>query len=204
MFPHNFWLPARCRYWSAVVHRVCVYSRHVCTLFTIVQNDVVFMRNNEDFTKQGAIRFIPARDGNFGRVAVRFHNTFGRREEFAQGSMNKKRPDPTKETQTTCCGALWMNVLPVRKPLNILKTIHCPHPSHSQFILAASSGASVVVSWLSGKELFPENTRSFRLVLDRGQGSFQADKDVRITGFTLHKHEDIRASRIQNKMNPRN
>ena len=83
-----------------------------CTLFTIVQNDIVLMANNEDFTKQGAVWFIPARDGKFGRVNVGFHNIFGRPEEFAQGSMNQqglafdaavvakipRKPDPNKET----------------------------------------------------------------------------------------------------------
>jgi len=96
----------------AVVAGVTLSTVSACTLFTIVQNDVVLMGNNEDFTKQGAIWFIPARNGNFGRVNVGFHHIFGRREEFAQGSMNEKglafdaavvekipwKPDPNKET----------------------------------------------------------------------------------------------------------
>jgi hypothetical protein len=91
----------------------------------------------------------------------------------------------------------------VTEAVEYFHKFNCPHLSRSQFMLADASGASVVVTWLSGKELFSENTRSFRLVPDHGQVSFQADKDVRITGFTLHKHQDIRASRVQNQMKPR-
>ena len=151
----------------AVLAAVTSSTVSACTLFTIVQNDVVLMGNNEDFTKQGAVWFIPASNGKFGRVNVGFHNIFGRREEFAQGSMNEKglafdaavvakipwKPDPQKETPDNLLWRIMDECSTATEAVEYFHNFNCPHLSHSQFMLADASGASVVVTWLSGKGL---------------------------------------------------
>lgn len=161
--------------WSSLLILFCIVasftclppSTSACTIFSIVGDDVVLMGNNEDFNKRGAVWFVPGKDGRFGRVNFGFHGMFGRRENFAQGSMNEKglafdaavaakvpwNEDPEKETPDNLLEKIMDECSTVAEAVEYFRKYNCRHLAESQFLLADASGASCVVTWLADNRL---------------------------------------------------
>lgn len=142
-------------------------SARACTIFSIVDGDVVLMGNNEDFNKRGAVWFVPGKDGRFGRVNFGFHGMFGRRENFAQGSMNEKGlafdaavtakvpwvEDPAKETPDNLLEKIMNECSTVAEAVEYFRKYNCRYLAESQFLFADASGASCIVTWLRDNRL---------------------------------------------------
>lgn len=163
--------------WSLTPRGLCTYLLvslavsatpvAACTIFAIVRDDVVLMGNSEDFTKRGAVWFVPGEDGRFGRVNVGFHGLFGQREDFAQGSMNERglafdaavvanvpwESDPAKETPDNLLEKIMNECSTVEQAIEYFQRYNCRYLANSQFLLADASGASAVVTWMPNKGL---------------------------------------------------
>lgn len=132
-----------------------------CTIMTLVVGDQVWMGNNEDFTKRGAVWFVPASDGKFGRVNFGFHSWTGKRENFAQGSMNEKglafdaavtpkvdwSPDTDKPTPNNLIELIMDQCVTLDQAVQMFRDNNCHHLAGSQFMFADATGASAVVAW---------------------------------------------------------
>lgn len=126
-----------------------------CAMFTIVNDDVVLMGNNEDYIKTGYIWFVPGTKKRYGRVNVGFS------DKFAQGSMNEKglsfdcaslpkvpyTPDPKKETPKNLLEKIMDECATVDEAIEYFKRFNCPHLAGGQFMFADKTGASAVVTW---------------------------------------------------------
>jgi len=133
-----------------------------CTIFTVVDGNTVLMGNSEDFTKQGAVWFVPAAEGRFGRVNVGFHNFINQREDFAQGSMNEKglafdaavtakvpwTTDEGKETPDNLLEKIMNECATVSQAVDYFEKFNCPHLASSQFMFADATGDSAVIAWM--------------------------------------------------------
>lgn len=138
-----------------------------CTIFAVSRDGVVLMGNSEDFTKRGAVWFVPGGEGRFGRVNVGFHSLFGKREDFAQGSMNERglafdaavvvkvpwEADPNKETPDNLLEKIMNECSTVAEAVEYFERYNCEYLASSQFLLADAGGASAVVTWLPEKGL---------------------------------------------------
>ncbi len=164
-----------------------------CTVFTISTPTIVLMGNNEDFTKLGAIWFVPGRDGKLGRVNVGFHDGFGKVETFAQGSMNEKglafdamvvgkvawQQDPAKQTPRNLADQIIDKCETVAEAIDYFRKYNCPYLANTQFMFADASGASAVIAW--------EPNRGLSVV--NGKGAFQIATNTRLaaTGYRCQR-----------------
>ncbi len=170
-----------------------------CTIFSIVRDGDVLMGNSEDFTKRGAIRFVPASEGKLGRVNVSFHSTLGFVDDFAQGSMNEQglafdaavvakvpwEADPNKETPQNLIDDIMDRCGTVSEAVELFRKFNCPYLAEAQFLFADATGASAVITWSSsgdglsvvrrdGPVLVATNTRL-------SPGSYRCVRSVRAT-----------------------
>ncbi|GJM27290.1 MAG: hypothetical protein DHS20C16_37050 [Phycisphaerae bacterium] len=126
-----------------------------CAMFTIANDNVVLMGNNEDYIKTGYIWFVPGTKKRYGRVNVGFS------DKFAQGSMNEKglsfdcaslpevpyTPDPEKETPKNLLEKIMNECATVDEAIGYFQRFNCSHLAGGQFMFADKSGASAVVTW---------------------------------------------------------
>lgn len=136
-------------------------SVSACTILTLVFGDQVLMGNNEDFTKRGAVWFVPASEGKLGRINFGFHDWKGKRENFAQGSMNEKglafdaavvqkvlwQADPEKPTPKNLIELIMDTCSTVDQAIELFGKNNCQYLAVSQFMFADATGASAVITW---------------------------------------------------------
>ena len=136
-------------------------SLDACTIMTLVAGDQVWMGNNEDFIKRGAVWFVPASEGKLGRVNFGFHDEWGKREDFAQGSMNEKglafdaavtpkvswSEDKEKPSPENLIELIMDRCATVEQAVEMFRKNNCHHLANCQFMFADASGNSVVVGW---------------------------------------------------------
>ena len=142
-----------------------------CTIMTLVVGDQVWMGNNEDFTKRGAVWFVPSVEGKFGRVNFGFHDWVGKRENFAQGSMNEKglafdaavtpkvqwAADDRKPSPENLIELIMDTCETVNEAVQMFRDNNCHHLSGGQFLFADATGASAVIAWNSSTGLSVEH-----------------------------------------------
>ncbi len=133
-----------------------------CAMFTIANDDIVLMGNNEDYIKVGHIWFVPGSKKRYGRVNVGFD------DGFAQGSMNDAglcfdaaalppvpyTPDDAKKTPNNLINKIMDECATVDEAIAYFERFNCTHLANAQFMFADKSGASAVITWA------PENRLS--------------------------------------------
>lgn len=175
-----------------------------CTVFTITTANHALLANNEDFNKRGAIWFVPAGPEHFGRVNVGFHDSFGKVEEFAQGSMNEKglafdamvvakvpwQPDPNQQTPENLVDQIMDQCKSVAQAVEHFGKYNCPYLATTQFMFADASGASAVIAWDPGQGL--------SVVM--GAGAYQVATNTRIAASGYRCPRAMRVTQVLNSV----
>lgn len=174
-----------------------------CTIMTLVADDQVWMGNNEDFTKRGAVWFVPADNGKHGRINFGFHDWTGKREKFAQGSMNEKGlafdaavtpkvgwvADDRKPSPDNLIEQIMDSCETVDQAVRMFRENNCRHLAGSQFMFADATGASAVIGW----------NLTTGLSVERRTGNHQVVTNTHLAGCTYRCARWTRATRVIKK-----
>jgi len=143
---------------TTVLCVLCQLPSHCSTIFSITQNDGVYVGNNEDWTNPNPkYRIIPATAGTYGKIIFSFDNNWGR------GGMNEKGLffDWISESEETSWnndlskqdfkGNLSEKILSecttIDEALSYYENYNDPQFKNSFTVLVDSSGQSALVFW---------------------------------------------------------
>ncbi len=144
-----------------------------CTIVMVAKGKIVLAGNNEDWKNpKTKIWFIPASNGEYGRVCVGFDNM------FAQGGMNDQglfidanALSPTGwepiEGKPTFQGALMDRILAecatVEDAIAFCNKYNIPGLARARFPIADRTGASIVVEYGQGKVQYVRKTGVYQI-----------------------------------------
>jgi hypothetical protein len=152
-----------------------VPSRHVqsCTIVMVAKGNLVLVGNNEDWKNPNTkMWFIPAEDGEYGRVCFGFDNM------FAQGGMNDQglfidanAISPTEwnatEGKPYFRGDIMDKILAtcatIEDAIAFFEEHNVPSLRQARFPVADKSGETMVVEWAKGKVQFVKRTGIYQI-----------------------------------------
>ena len=176
-----------------------------CTIVMVAKGKIVLAGNNEDWKNpKTKIWFIPASNGEYGRVCVGFDDM------FAQGGMNDQglfidanalAPtgwDPI-EGKPTFQGPLMDRILAecatVEDAIAYCNGYNIPGLARARFPIADRTGASVVIEYGNGKVQYVKKTGSYQIatnfVITNVKGENYPCTRYRIADKMLKNAEDV-------------
>ncbi len=182
-----------------------VHPTQGCTIVMVAKGKIVLAGNNEDWRNpKTKIWFIPASNGEYGRVCVGFDNM------FAQGGMNDQglfidanalAPTGWKpiEGKPTFQGALIDRILAecatVEDAIAFCDNYNIPGLARARFPIADRTGASIVVEYGKGKVQYVRKTGVYQIatnfVITNVKGDRYPCTRYRIADKILKNAEDV-------------
>jgi tetratricopeptide (TPR) repeat protein len=176
-----------------------------CTIVMVAKGKIVLAGNNEDWKNpKTKIWFIPASNGQYGRVCVGFDNM------FAQGGMNDQglfidanALGPTGwepiEGNPTFPGPLMDRILAecatVEDAIVFFNNYNIPGLARARFPIADRTGASIVVEYAKGKVQYVRKTGVYQIatnfVITKVEGENYPCTRYRIADKMLKNADDV-------------
>ncbi len=143
-----------------------------CTIVMVAKGNIVLAGNNEDWRNpKTKIWFVPASEGEYGRVCVGFDNM------FAQGGMNDQglfidanalgstgwEPIEGKPTFEGTIETFLAKCATVEEAIALLDKHNFPALARARFPIADRTGASVVIEYGQGKVQYVRKTGVYQI-----------------------------------------
>lgn len=200
-----------------VLFFVLILESAACTIFVLVTKDRVLFGNNEDYIKPGAITFVPASEGKFGRVNFGFHDIITI-DSFAQGSMNEKglvfdaavvnsikwkADKKKKEFEGNLVDHIMDTCQSIKEVESKFRAYNCKYLSMCQFLFADATGESVLVSWTPDRGvIFKRRAGKYQIATNHRQCSstYRCQRNMRVHQVLSKPHRDP-VSQVRDALN---
>jgi tetratricopeptide (TPR) repeat protein len=175
-----------------------------CTIVMVAKGHIVLAGNNEDWRNpKTKIWFVPASEGEYGRVCVGFDNM------FVQGGMNDQglfidanalsptgwEPVEGKPTFQGNLDTILAKCATVEEAIDLLDKHNFPGLARARFPIADRTGASVVIEYGQGKVQYVRKTGVYQIatnfVISNVKGERYPCTRYRVADKMLKNAEDV-------------
>lgn len=180
------------------------YPSQGCTIVMVAKGNIVLAGNNEDWKNpKTKIWFVPASDGEYGRVCVGFDNM------FAQGGMNDQglfldanalsptgwKPIKDKPTFKGTLDTILAKCATVEEAIAFCDQYNFSGLARARFPIADRTGASVVIEYGQGKVQYVRKTGVYQIatnfVITNVKGEKYPCARYRVADKMLKNADDI-------------